>query len=77
MILTKDSAPQKKTQLLSPSDALKVSSKYKNTEVLRSWCSTIFKIQKSHFLHSQTFSDIDLVRLIFLGKRARNKSPSI
>ena len=77
MILIKDSAPQKKTQILSRSDALKVSSKQTNPEMLRPWYSTIFKIQKSHFLHSQTFSDIDLVRLIFLVKRARNNSPSI
>ena len=58
MILTKYNVPQEKTQSLRLSDALKVSSKQKNPEVLRSWYSKIFNIQKSHFLHSQTFSNI-------------------
>ena len=77
MILTKNSPPQEKIQILRPCDAFKVSSKQANSEVLRTWYSTIFSIKMYHFFHSQTFSDIDLVGLFFVVKRARNNSPSI
>ena len=62
MIFTKNSAPQEKTQILRPSLALKVSSKQANPEVLELWYSTIFNIEKYHFLHSQTFLDIEIIR---------------
>ena len=77
MILTKKNFPQQKIQSSRLCDTLKISSKQANPDVLRPWYSTIFNIQKSHFLHGQTFSDIDLIWLLFVVNRARNNYLSI
>ena len=61
MILTKNSPPQKKIQIIRPSYAFKVSSKQTNPEVLQPWYSTILNIELYHFFHSQSFSNINLV----------------
>ena len=86
MILTKNSLPQEKTQILRPSHALKVSSEQTNPEVLRPWYSIQYLIFKSatfsivkhfqayRFIRIQT---IYLVRLLFAIKCARSNCPSI